>query len=86
MNTVFISESILVFLGTEERTSAKSGNKFTMITFGDAENYTNHSFFKRDEVNLMGLQQGDKVKIRLGLESRGYTQNLNLLSVEKIAK
>lgn len=84
-NTISVIQNPLVYMG-EKTQNGKNGNPFTVINFGDGENFQTLTFFKSNEVSTQGLVQGDQVKLTIGLEGQGFTTRTNLMRIDKVTK
>lgn len=76
---MFVSNSDLIFEKKEEKVS-KSGNPYTVIHLIDTKNFQRLEFFA-DENLTIGCDEGAKCKVVLKADRRGYSTNLNCLSV-----
>lgn len=75
-----LAQNPVAYLGEVEKTS-KAGNKYTMLHFGDPLNYQQLEFFKRDELQMQGIEVGQNVLLEIELVRNGYNVNNNLVAV-----
>ena len=52
-----------------------------MLHFGDSLNYQQLEFFKRDELQMQGIDVGQNVLLEIELVRNGYNVNNNLVAV-----
>jgi len=76
---MFVSQGDLIFEKKEEKIS-KAGNPYTTLHFIDTKNYQRLEFFA-DENLTINCGEGAKCKVTLKAERRGFSTNLNCLSV-----
>ncbi|MEO2553406.1 hypothetical protein [Enterococcus casseliflavus] len=76
---MFVSNSDLIFDRKEDKVSAK-GNPYAVIHLIDTKNYQRLEFFA-DENLTINCGEGAKCKVVLKAERRGFSTNLNCLSV-----
>lgn len=76
---MFVSNSDLIFDRKEDKVSAK-GNPYVVIHLIDTKNYQRLEFFA-DEKLTINCGEGAKCKVVLKAERRGFSTNLNCLSV-----
>ncbi|MFB8557345.1 hypothetical protein ACFC6J_04250 [Enterococcus casseliflavus] len=76
---MFVSNSDLIFDRKEDKVSAK-GNPYSVIHLIDTKNYQRLEFFA-DENLTISCGEGAKCKVVLKAERRGFSTNLNCLSV-----
>ena len=63
----------VVYLGTQKKESAKTGNPYRIATFFDPKSYDKREFFCSDEFNPAGFVEQDSVNIDVHIADRGYT-------------
>lgn len=73
----------LVYLGTTERVSQKTGEVFELIKLADPSKYENYDFFKSQQLDTTQLTEGEQVICTFEAQKRGFNLNLNLTSVMK---
>lgn len=76
---MFVSNSDLIFEKKEEKVSGK-GNSYVLIHLIDTKNYQRLEFFADEKVTI-SCGEGAKCKVVLKAERRGFSTNLNCLSV-----
>jgi len=76
---MFVSQGELIFDRKEEKLS-KNGNPYHIIHVIDTKNYQRLEFFP-DESCTINCPEGAKCKLILKAERRGYSTNLNCLSI-----
>lgn len=76
---MFVSNTDFIFEKKEEKVS-KAGNSYTVIHLIDTKNYQRLEFFA-DENLTISCGEGAKCKVVLKAERRGFSTNLNCLSV-----
>lgn len=76
---MFVSNTDLIFDRKEDKVSAK-GHPYVVIHLIDTKNYQRLEFFA-DENLTISCGEGAKCKVVLKAERRGFSTNLNCLSV-----
>ncbi|MBF0015170.1 hypothetical protein HAX42_13210 [Enterococcus casseliflavus] len=76
---MFVSNTDLIFDRKEDKVSAK-GNPYVVIHLIDTKNYQRLEFFA-DENLTIACGEGAKCKVVLKAERRGFSTNLNCLSI-----
>ena len=77
-----LTQTPVAFLGFFDKTS-KDGKPYTMVVFGDAENYQQLQFLMRDDLDIPRLKVGDLVFLEIELVANGYYLNTNLVAVHE---
>lgn len=75
----------LDFIGVENRRT-RNNTDIQLVILGDQANYEKEDFFKRDDLKLDGIMQGDKVIARFNMYSQGYNRRVDLVGIEKVKK
>lgn len=76
-------KSQMKFIEVENRTSRKNGNAYQMVILVDLEKFDKFEFFKRDELVLDGISNGDLVNCTLEITRNGYNTNVDLKNIIK---
>lgn len=76
---MFVSNTDLIYEKKEDKISTK-GNPYSVLHFIDTKNYQRLEFFA-DENLTINCGEGAKCKVTLKAERRGFSTNLNCLSV-----
>jgi len=71
---------VVEFAGVQSLVAKATGKPFELVAFGDSKNYEKYEFFKRDSLNIQGLQDGQKVKLELEVSKRGFANQFERLS------
>lgn len=78
--------SKMKFIEVDNRTSNKNGNNYQMVILVDMENYDKFEFFKRDDLVINGISNGDLVDVILEISRRGFNTNVDLYRLNKSVK
>lgn len=78
-----ISE-VVEFVGVEQLTAKNTGKPFELVAFGDSKNYEKFEYFKRDSLDIAGLQKGQKVKLELEVSKRGFANQYDLVGIQRV--
>lgn len=73
----------LVFLESITRTS-KNDKEYSQIVLGDPLNYGRYIFYKRNDLDISQIQNGDTVKATFEFTQQGYKTNVGLSNLVKV--
>jgi hypothetical protein len=77
------TEQTMKFLGIEKKTSLKTGNEFEIVKLADPLNYVSYDFFRTKDCYINpSLEVGEDVNASFVLSKNGFSNNLNLLSLD----
>lgn len=76
-----LSDKPLDYLGIKDMESKKTGKPFSIVAFGDSQNYQQFEFFKPDKLDLSSLTIGQKVLLEFTVSRRGFQTNFDLVAV-----
>ena len=77
------SNNELVFLGVSSLKAKETGVPFELVQVADPVSFDKFEFFRRDDINLVGLHGGDKVLCEFDVTRRGFANQINLVGIVK---